>query len=439
MASHDAAIFAADFKAAPYWWDAAPREPTGPASLPAEVDVAIVGSGHTGLSAALTLARAGRSVAVLDRGPPGFGASSRNAGFVGRTFKHSFASLVERAGLAHALAIYRELQAAFDFLLRMIENEAIDCGLRRCGRLIVANAPHHYDEIAASLALKQRHLGEAFEMVSRAELHREIESDLYCGGAVIPDLCSLHPGLYHQGLLARVREAGASVHGGVEVRRIGRGADVFSLSTASGEIRAGHVVVATNGYSGPALPAIRRRVIPFRGFMIATEALPAERIERILPRWRTTHDWHHDIDFLRRSPDGRRLLFGGLTGTPSDDLPSMARALRARLLRILPQLAEVRISHAWNGYCAGTFDLYPHLGVIDGVHYALGYCFAGLPAGTYFGHKTALAILGSPEARTVFDGRPLEGRWFYRGTPWFVPPVMAHWRRQDRREDRRYR
>jgi glycine/D-amino acid oxidase-like deaminating enzyme len=109
MMSDDAAIFTPDFKAAPYWWEAAPREPTAPAPLPSEVDVAIVGSGHTGLSAALTLARAGRSVAVLDRGPPGFGASSRNAGFVGRTFKHSFASLAQNAGLEHALAIYREL------------------------------------------------------------------------------------------------------------------------------------------------------------------------------------------------------------------------------------------------------------------------------------------------------------------------------------------
>jgi glycine/D-amino acid oxidase-like deaminating enzyme len=321
----------------------------------------------------------------------------------------------------------------------LIEDEAIDCGLKRCGRLIVANAPHHYDEIAASLALKQKHLGEAFEMVPRAELRCEIESDLYHGGAVIPDLCSLHPGLYHQGLLARVRTAGATVHGGVEVRGIARAGPGFRLSTASGEVGAGHVLVATNGYSGPALPTIQRRVVPFRGFMIATEELAAERIERILPRWRTTHDWHHDIDFLRRSPDGRRLLFGGLTGTPSHDLRAMARALRARLLRILPQLAEIRISHAWDGYCAGTFDLYPHLGVIEGIHHALGYCFAGLPASTYFGHKTALAILGSPAARTAFDGRPFESRWFYHGKPWFVPAVMAHWRRQDRREDRRQR
>jgi glycine/D-amino acid oxidase-like deaminating enzyme len=437
MERNDKTIFASDFKAAPYWWDAAPRQRQPETALPQRVDVAIVGSGYTGLSAALTLARAGRSVAVLDRDEPGFGASSRNAGFVGRTFKHSFGSLLESAGLDHALAVYRDLQDAFAYVRRLIDDEGIECGFRLCGRLIVANVPHHYDQIAAALAVKQKHLGEPFEMVPRAELHRELESDLYHGGAILPDLGSLHPGLYHQGLLDRVRAAGAAIHGRTEVRGIQRDDRGFTVATGRGSIAARDVIVATNGYSGTAQPALQRRVIPFRGFMIATETLPEAVIERILPHWRTTHDWHHDIDFLRRSPDGRRLLFGGLTGTASDDLPTMARRLRERLLRILPQLAKVKISHAWSGYCAGTFDLYPHIGVIDGVHYALGYCFAGLPAGTYFGHKTALAILGSPDARTAFNGRPFEGRWFYRGRPWFMPALMAHYRRQDARDDRR--
>lgn len=209
------------------------------------------------------------------------------------------------------------------------------------------------------------------------------------------------------------------------------------LSTGRGDVLARDVVVATNGYGGAALPYLQRRVIPFRGFMIATEELGAGLIDKILPRWRVVHDWHNDIDFLRRSADGKCLLFGGLTGTASDDLPVMAARLRARLLRILPQLQGVKLSHAWNGYCAATFDLYPHIGKVDGIHYAMGYCFAGLPAGTYLGHKTALAILGSAAAKTAFDGRSFPAKWFYRGKPWFVPAFMAHYRWQDRKEDRR--
>ena len=437
MADAGAEIFAADFKTAPFWWDAAPRPEPEEKPLPKRIDAAIVGSGYTGLSAALTLARAGRSVVVLDREAPGFGASSRNAGYVGRTFKHSFTKLVETAGLDHAVAIYRELRAAFDHVLRLIETEKIDCAFRRCGRLIVANRPRHFGQIESLLAAKLKHLGEPYEMLPAEELGRELESDIYHGGAVIPDLASLHPGLYHQGLADRARNAGAEIHGQTEVLGIGRDGTGFTVATGRGKITARDVLVATNGYTGPATSALRRRVLPFRGFMIATEELAPAVAERILPNWRTVHDWHNDIDFLRRSHDGKRLLFGGLTGTASDDLHAMARRLHGRLTRILPRLADVKLSHAWSCFCAATFDQYPHIGSMDGVRYAMGYCFAGLPAGTYFGHKAALDILGSPEAGTAFDRRLFPSRWFYRGGTWLMPLAMAHYRREDRRDDSR--
>src|SRR5438477_981658 len=153
------------------------------------------------------------------------------------------------------------------------------------------------------LALKQKHLGESYEMVPKGELHREIGSDLYRGGAVLPELGSLHSGLYHQGLMERVQAAGAQLVDHCEVRGIAVSAKEFTLSTGRGELRARDVIVATNGYSGPAMPYLQRRVIPFRGFMVATEGLAPDAIDAILPHWRTTHDWHNDIDFLRRSPD----------------------------------------------------------------------------------------------------------------------------------------
>ena len=429
-------IFANGFKTDPYWWDAAPRPALPPLALPAHIDVAIVGSGYTGLSAALTLARGGRSVLVLEKDQAGFGASTRNAGFIGRTFKHSFPALMEEHGLDYAVSIYRELQAAFDYVIRLIENEKIDCGFRRCGRLIVANAPHHYDQIAKLVALKKQHLGEPYEMVTKADLHREIASDLYFGGAVLPDLGSLHSGLFHQDLQKLAQAAGAAIADRTEVQAIARNGNEFTLRTSRGDVRAREVIVATNGYSGPAMPWLQRRVIPFPGFMIATEELAPAVIEAILPNWRTTHDWHNDLDFLRRSADGKRLLFGALTGTATSDLPGMAVRLRQRLIRILPQLSQVKLSHAWTGYCSATFDLYPHIGEVDGIHYAMGYCFAGVPAGTYFGHKTGLKILGAKEAGTVFDNRPFNTKWFYFGKPWFVAPYMANYRRQDRKDDR---
>jgi glycine/D-amino acid oxidase-like deaminating enzyme len=193
------------------------------------------------------------------------------------------------------------------------------------------------------------------------------------------------------------------------------------------------VLVAANGYIDKAVPWLRRRLVPFHGYMVATEPLPREQIERILPRSRTVIEFHHNIFFLRRSPDGERLLFGGYTGGPAPSLRGMATRLHAALLRIIPDLAGVRLSHAWTGKCAGTFDLYPHIGLHDGIHFALGYCFAGVPMGSWMGLKAALKIMGLKDASTAFDALPFPTLPLYTGNPWFVPLVMKFYDWQDRR------
>ncbi len=427
------AIFAADFKETPFWWEAAPRPQSPQQPLPSRVDVAIVGAGHTGLVAALTLARAGRSVAVFDAGDPGQGASSRNAGFIGRTLKHGFGTLIERHGLERAIAVYRDMRAAFDSVFEIVEREQLNCRLVRCGRFMAALSPRHYDWMARDLELKQRHLGEAFEMVPRAEQRREIGTDFYHGGAVIADHGALHPGLYHLELLDRVIGAGAQVLGRTPVAAIRRESDGFAVATPRGTLAASNVLVATNGYTGPATPWLRRRVIPFHGYMIATESLAPGTVAAALPRGRICHDYNHNILFMRPSPDGDRILVGGFTGGPTRDLRRKAARLHARLSGIFPELQHARLSHAWTGKCAATFDLYPHVGLNDGVHFALGYCFAGLPMGTWLGRKAALKIMGAADAATAFDRLEFPTMPLYSGNPWFVPLAMKYYDWQDRR------
>lgn len=401
--------------------------------LPARTDVAIVGSGHTGLAAALTLARAGRQVAVFEAGDPGVGASTRNAGFIGATLEHGLGKLIERHGPDHALAIYRVVRAAFEHLFQFIEREGIECGLVRGGRFLAALSPRQYEAMARELELRHRHLGEEFEMLARARQHREIGSDHYHGGAVTPDRGSLHPGLYHQGLLRRAVAAGTEVHGQTPVTAIGRERDGFELATGRGIVIARDLLVATNGYTGAALPWHRRRVVPFHGYMIATEPLAPALIDRLLPKPRMVQDYNHNIFFLRRAPDNSRLLFGGYTGGPVGDLRAKAGRLHGALTRVFPDLANTRLSHAWTGKCAGTFDLYPHIGVHDGAHHAMGYNFAGLPMGTWLGVKAAKKIVGDDDGATAFDNRPFPTLPFYHGRPWFVPLVMAWYDWQDRR------
>ncbi|MGH6931527.1 MAG: NAD(P)/FAD-dependent oxidoreductase [Dongiaceae bacterium] len=429
----DRDIFTEGFKQQPYWWDAAPRPRFPARELPRQVDVAVIGSGHTGLVAALTLARAGRHVALFEAGDPGQGASSRNAGYVGRTLKHGFGKLMSLHGLERAKAVYRDARAAFDLVFEIVEQEQINCRLARNGRLIGAPMASHYEALARELELKRQHLGDAYEMVPKSEMRREIGSDFYAGGAVLPDHGSLHPGVYNLGLLDRAIGAGVVILVNTAVTGIAPGAAGVIIQTARGAVRARNVLVATNGYVDGATPWLKRRLIPIHGYMVATEQLAPETLARVSPNSRTFIDFNNNVFFMRRSPDGERILFGGDTGGPARDLKAKARRLHAAMGERLPDLKDVKLSHVWTGQCAATFDLYPHIGVHDGVHYALGYSFAGLPMGTFLGRQAARKIMGDSGASTVFDELPFKSHPLYTGNPWFVPMMMQWYDWKDRR------
>jgi len=421
-------------KESPFWWEDAPRPTLPLENLPAKVDVAIVGSGVTGLSAAIPLARAGRSVLVLESGAAGEGASSRNAGFLGRTLKHGFAEIMETAGLDQAIAVYREMSAALEHVATVVTEEGLDCGFRRCGRFMGALSQAHYDGIAREYDLRRKHLGEEFAMIEPAAQSQEIGSDYYRGGVLLPDLAAIHPGRYQLELLRLAREAGVQIATETAVTGIAREDAGFTVRTGRGSLAASELFLATNGYTGPPFGWFRRRLIPFHGFILATGPLTDVQLTRTLPGDRTYIDYAHNIDFIRRSPDGRRILFGGQTGGPARDMKAKAARLHARLVQILPDLAGTRVEQAWTGKCAATFDLYPHLGQQDGIHYAMGYCFAGMPMGSYLGHKVAQRILGhQEEGHTIFAERRFRTMPFYTGNPWFVPLVMAWYDRLDRR------
>ena len=433
------APLADDFRIEPWWWKAAPRPDEEAPALPARADVVIIGSGYTGCSAAATLAAGGRDVLALDADVPGYGASSRNAGFVGRTFKRSVGELAGNLGRNRAIAVYDELAAAFGFVERLIADEPIACHYARCGRFLAALSWSQYETMARDLETKRELLGDEFEMVPFSGRHRELGSDRHVGGAVIPDVGGIHPGLYHLGLLDRARRAGASVHGHTAVEGVRREHGGLEVYTSRGTVRARDVVIATNGYTGAATPWHRRRVVAFAGYMIATERLSEEAISTVFPNRRTYHDYNHNIDFMRPAPDEPRILFGGLTGTVTSDLPAMAGRLRDKLVSDCPDLAGVRVSRVWTGNCAGTFDMWPHIGTRDGIHYAMGYCYAGLPMGTWLGHKVGARILGAADAQTVFADRPFPSNPAYWGGMWPTRVMFAWYNFHDRRAGRRSR
>ncbi|MGD9508482.1 MAG: NAD(P)/FAD-dependent oxidoreductase [Geminicoccaceae bacterium] len=438
-ASSSRGILSESYQEMPYWWVAAPpdRATEIRQEIGGTVDVAVVGGGVTGSVAALHLARHGASVIVFDLEGVGEGAARRNAGFLGRTLKRSLEWLEGHEGADVATAVYRELDEALRGLVQFTREESIDCNLRQCGRVISANSETHLKLLIDDLKYMKSRLGYDYDVLGRHDMRTEIASEAYVGGVVVPDLGSLHPGLYHNGLVEAARAAGVRYVPRAEVRRIESDGPLKRVRTAAGDVTAEHVIVATNGYTSKGLGWFARRVIPFRGFMIATEELPAERIDRVLPNRRTYLDTKLNIDFIRPAPDSNRILFGGMTGSSTRSARGLAERLHATLVRILPDLTGVKVDFGWTGYCAGTFDFMPHIGQHDGIHFAMGYNFAGVPIGTHFGVKLARRILAQAGSRSVFERAAFRGNPLYRGSsggsPWFVPLAMRFFDWRDAR------
>jgi glycine/D-amino acid oxidase-like deaminating enzyme len=428
----DDRIFADGFKTTPYWWEAAPRPDLGPVPVPAKADVAIVGSGFSGLSAALDLARAGRSVVVLDASDAGYGASSRNGGMLGSGLKLGYGDLKAAHGQAKAVALVREAVAAYDYATDLIEREQIQCHLQKVGMFVGAHRPSHYEDMARGLEEAKREAGMEGEMVPASSTATEVATGIYHGGKIIPRNAGVHPALYHQGLLERARNAGAIVAPKAAVTGIDRDGAGFTVATSRGRVAAARVIVASNGYTGRVTQAFRRRLIPVGSYMIATEPLPPETMRRLFPNNRMIADTKKVLYYYRPSPDRTRVLFGGRAAVWETDTRISGRTLRRYLTGVFPELADVAITHSWTGNVAFTFDRLPHTGVRDGIHFAMGYNGSGVAMATYLGHKTAGRILGQADAGTAFDDLEFPAPSWYEGTPWFLPLVAAWYRIEDR-------
>ncbi len=423
-----------DFKATPYWWDLAPRPDITDVSPPAEAEVVIVGSGNVGLSAALTLARRGREPVVLDAEAAGHGASTRNAGYLGRQVWHKYGDMVPQLGRERAAEVCLAAIAAHDFAASLIEREQIACFYRNTGRFIAAPSKRVFDGLARDLAMmREDGVPVDAEMIEPDQAPPAYRKGHYHGGQILQGNGTIHAGLYHAGLLERAARDGARIIGHCPVQAIERTGSGFRVSTPRGTVRAGHVIVATNGYTPKAARWLRRRVVPVDAFMIATEPLPEDRVEHIAPGGKPMVEHRNSPCWIRPNEDGTRILFGGLSAEPPADLAQKARYLHDAMLQIVPSLEGVKISHCWTGKTAFTFDMMPHTGSHDGVEYAMGWCGSGVPMGTYLGHKTALRVLGDPDAASPFDGRPFPTWPFYTGRPWFLPLAVAWNKRKDRK------
>ena len=428
----DETIWCHNRKETSFWLEGLPEFNNISSKLPQRVDVAIVGSGYTGLNAALQTIRGGRSTVVFEAGVPGQGCSTKNGGQISTSIKPSLEKLSAKFGTQNGIAIRQEGENALNWIGDFITSEKIDCNFSRVGRYHAAHTQKHYELITRDAEKVNRSEGiEAFA-VPKAEQLKELGSDVYHGGVVFPRHASVDPGKYHRGLLQRVVDAGVDVFGQCAVLDIEQTSDGFVITTQKGKVKARDVIIATNGYTTNLTPWLQKRVIPIGSYIISTEELDPVVVDELFPTNRIASDTCKVIYYYRTSPDRKRILFGGrVSATETNPLLSGPKLLED-LYRIFPQIEGIKISHSWTGTVAYTFDEMAHTGQHNGMYYSMGYCGSGVSMASYLGMRLGQKALGLAEGKTAFDDLPFPTRPLYNGRPWFLPAVVSWYRMQDR-------
>ena len=421
-------MFTPDFRSEPYWWDRTPRPELAVGDLPLSVDVAVVGSGYTGLNSAIVTARGGRSTLVFDSEDAGFGCSTRNGGQISTSIKPSLGELTKRYGPQTAFDILKEGQTALSWIGDFIRTEGIDCDFMVPGRFHAAHNTRAFAKLVRQVTSQPRGLEVPCRIVERDDQQAEIGTDSYHGGIVFEKHASLDPARYHQALLDLAVAEGAQVAAHSRVTSIEEAGQGLVLRTSRGDVRARDVVIATNGYTSGLTPWLRRRVIPIGSYVIATEPIEQGLMDRLMPTNRIVSDSRKVVYYYRPSPDRRRIVFGGRVSSTETNTRKSAIRLKRDLDRLFPELRDTRISHSWMGYVAYTFDTLANAGKRNGIHYAMGYCGSGVSVASYLGMRVGQQVLGLKDGRTAFDGIPMTTRPLYFGRPWFLPVSVAWFR-----------
>jgi gamma-glutamylputrescine oxidase len=423
---------ASDFKTTPYWWDAAPPESSLDTPVPGRADVVVIGSGYCGLSAAIELAQAGMSVAVLEAGELGVGASTRSGGMVTGGQKFVVSGALKNYPQERAQRILEDAKASLEHLEALIGQHSLAADYVKSGRLIAAHTPRHYRHLERWADILSRHTDAIVSLVPRKHLREEIGGSCYFGGLLIENYGGLHPAKYHQSLRRVAVRCGITLCSHAAVNRIDRLGVEFRIGCSRGSIRAKFVIVATNGYSHDALPFLRRRIIPVASYIIASEPLSPALTRVLSPKGRMFSDTRRNLYYFRLSPDGTRVVFGARPAGRELDESSAAPRMFRLVCKVWPQLAHARITHCWRGNVGMTFDHVPHMGAHEGVHYAAGCNGSGVAMMTFLGCQTALKILGRQNRPCAFESDNFPQRLYYHGRPWFVPVVAAYHRVRDR-------
>lgn len=420
-------------KMTPFWTDQTPRpEEILTSDFPEEAEVAIIGSGYTGLNAAIVLSEAGAEVAVLEQETIGWGGSSRNGGLVAADLGGGMQAVEKHYGIQMAQKLWRWSVESCDLVEQIILNKGIECDYQRNGEVRLAWKPKHFEKYRRYSEYIYAQFGyDGYHIVERTDLQAEIGSPAYQGGLVDEHAAGLDPAKFVFGLARAAAENGVKLLENAKVTKIRRLNGRFYLETSRGGLLAKEVLLATNGYTTFLVPAARFGINPAGSSIIITVPLPKELQAELSPKGRIFVDSNNFLNYFQLTADGR-MMFGGRRNLSANIDPAQsARELRKRMTQVFPQLKNVPITHVWTGKICLSFDRLPHIGRIDGIHYAYGYTGHGVASACHLGYEAGQLIAGQIEScplmeikhpRTVFAAfsevyLPMVSLW-YRVVDW---------------------
>ncbi len=395
------------------WWDETIDAPDWPALRgDAQADVAIVGGGFTGISAALHLAENGVDVALCEAGLPGWGASGRNGGFCCIGGSWATTPMLARKYGDDAAETYAQIErGAVSFAADLIKRHNIDADTHSRGETQLAHRPRDFDGLrqrADQLAAS----GLEPELIGARDLPEAGMNGPFHGALTMPIGFGLNPRKYLFGLSHAAQMAGAQLHGQTRVAHIEKVGQGFALTASQGVLRAKKVIIATNGYSSESIPPwLAGRYLPAQSTVLVTRPLSQHEI--------ADQGWHSDqmaydtrglLHYFRLMPD-RRFLFGmrgGLMSSPRAEAHARRR-VRRHFEHMFPRWAQVESPHSWSGFVCLAANGTPFVGEVPGqpgMFAALAYHGNGVAMGSYCGHAIAQAVLGdAPQSRIL--GTPM--------------------------------
>jgi gamma-glutamylputrescine oxidase len=398
--------------AVPSLWEATADPVPGHPALTDEVraDVAIVGAGYTGLSAALQIAKDGRRAIVLEADSVGWGASGRNGGLVSGKFRVPFHVVDAMHGREEARRLHHIGKQAVETVAELIDEHGIgSASFEMSGYVTAAHSAQAFAAQRFATEWLADALGDtSSRLLDREGVAAEIGSSTYVGGVLNAAAGCLHPLNYVRGLARAATKLGVQIFENSAVLGVQREGPDIRVNTTRGSVRARQLILATNGYSArqAATRSLRQRIIPFRSAIIATAPLSDAVRRRILPNGRVAADTRRLLRWYRIVGD--RLVFGGRGAFGQQDSEVAFNRLARDMILAFPELDGVKIDYRWSGLVAMTLDQLPHIGELDDrVFFAGGYNGTGIAMSSFLGRQLA-ALARGEKLHLGLIGRPLE-------------------------------